>query len=755
MTPRYAFRRGIGGIAGLAWACALLLPLASPAAAVEAPERRDGRNGLSPRLAELSQPSVRALPPVAEARTLSVASRGPGSLLRDDRGRVLVEVGFDGGATAAVEDLREAGGSPLSVSRRYQTVSVWASPGQLTRLADVPGVGAVTEVLRPVVAASSCPAGIAVSEGDLQLRAAEARGAFGVDGTGVTVGVLSDSFDEDALAPTHESQDVASGDLPGPANTCAGQSTPVNVLEDFSDPSASDEGRGMAQIVHDLAPGADLSFATAFVSLPGFAQNVEDLAAAGADVIVDDVSYFEEPFFQEGPVGVAVGNVTQSGVTYFSSAGNNNVVLAGRDVASWEAPQFRDAGSCPAAAPAYADHCMDFDPGAGVDPTFGLKVAGEETLILDLQWAQPWNGVTTDLDAYLLNAADAVVADSENFNVSTTKKPFEFLAWTNSTGSAQTVRVAVNRCDVVCGGADGGDGASPRLKFALLQNGGGILESEYPESVGTDVVGPTIFGHNGAADAVSTGAIRFNTTTQPEPFSSRGPVTHYFGPVSGVVPALPLASPRTLAKPDLVATDCGVTTFFVPTATPGLFRFCGTSAAAPHAAAVAALMRDVDKSLSPAQIRSILRSTALPVGAFGAVAVGAGRIDALAALGAVAPEEEQPDTSPPAGPTSTAQGRTIAAAPDVRRPETFLRRRPGRLVLTSGRRARLVFRFGADEAGVVFLCRVDRGRFRRCAARLARRFGLGPHVVRVKARDAAGNVDRTPAVARFAVRHRG
>ena len=62
----------------------------------------------------------------------------------------------------------------------------------------------------------------------------------------------------------------------------------------------------MAQIVHDLAPGADLAFATAFNGEIAFANNIRNSAAAGAEVIVDDVFYPEEPFFQDGPIAVAV-----------------------------------------------------------------------------------------------------------------------------------------------------------------------------------------------------------------------------------------------------------------------------------------------------------------------------------------------------------------------------------------------------------------------------------------------------------------
>ena len=145
-----------------------------------------------------------------------------------------------------------------------------------------------------------------------------------------------------------QSEDVESGDLPGSGNTCPGQATPVNTpsmtLNLDRKIATEDEGRAMAQIVHDLAPGASLAFATAFNGELSFAENIEKLASpvseggAGAKVVADDVSYFDEPFFQDGPVAVAVENAVAGGAAYFSAAGNNNLILGGNNVASWEAP---------------------------------------------------------------------------------------------------------------------------------------------------------------------------------------------------------------------------------------------------------------------------------------------------------------------------------------------------------------------------------------------------------------------------------
>src|SRR6202044_2777680 len=93
-------------------------------------------------------------------------------------------------------------------------------------------------------------------------------------------------------------------------------------LEDYASGGA-DEGRPMMQIVHDIAPGASLAFYTAFNSEQDFANGILALAAAGCKVICDDVSYFDEPFFQNGIVAQAIQTVEAEGVTYVTSAGND------------------------------------------------------------------------------------------------------------------------------------------------------------------------------------------------------------------------------------------------------------------------------------------------------------------------------------------------------------------------------------------------------------------------------------------------
>jgi len=825
---------GIGGrVIGVSFALAAVAPSCAVAMS-------SGGN-LSPRLSELAKPSVRSKPAAKQAAMLSVAPSGPGSLQREGE-RVLISVRFAHGTSASLKALRAAGGRIVAVSRRYQTVTISASPASLQALAAVPRVQAVTETLAPIVyeagsslaaapSAATCEGGSAISEGVGQMHVGEARQEFGVSGAGVTVGALSDSFNtatkaasENQPIASHAAEDEASGDLPGAANPCSGQKTGVRVLEDYGPGSgkeeSTDEGRAMLQTVHDVAPNASLAFATAFPNEEAFARNIELLAkpvsegGAGAKVIADDVAYFEEPFFQDGPVAGAINRVSANGVEYFTAAGNDNLFDAGRhEIGSWEGPEFNDSGSCPAALSANTKvgapaHCMQFGS-SPAENTFGITVEKGATLTVDLQWAEPWYGVQTDLDVFLLNAEGIPIEEggevigSYGDNIKT-QKPVEAFQWEN-TGSTREVELAINHCFGVPCNEEASSSLAPRLKFALLENGGGILETQYPTSSGNDTVGPTIFGHSGSAGAITVGAERFDDNSAPEAYSSRGPVTHYFGPVSGLTPAPKLPAPEAVSKPDLVATDCGVTTFFA-SFEEGVWRYCGTSAAAPHAAGVAALMLQANPSLTPAQTRSALAASAQPVGTFGPNAVGAGLVDAFGAVGriALAPTitftqtpsaigrnrrptiafsanrpvgfscsldgaTPQACTSPFVPATPLADGRhrfevsgadiaghvgtsALSFVVDTKQPSAFFVKHPHKLIRTHKRTAKENFRFGSDESGVTFTCRVDASRFHRCAAKFSRWFSLGKHTVQVTARDATGNVDPTPAVFRFRVK---
>jgi hypothetical protein len=587
---------------------------------------------LSPRLLALSRdPRVRAL---------SLPRSGAGSLVRHRDGRLVVQIRMSHLSAASIGRLTSVGAQIVSTSPDYDTVTADVAPRTLSAIANDPDVTYVGEVLSPRVGAVTTgatrlaavtPSSVCaptISEADSLMNVATARAAHGVDGSGETVGILSDSFDEAIGAPTTAATDISTGDLPGVGNPC-GRTAPVVVQSDFSGGGQADEGRAMAQLVHDLAPGAHLAFATAFNGDLDFANQITALRSVNhADVVVDDVSYFNEPFFQNGPIANAANAASQAGVAYFSSAGNANVIVGGKDVSSYEAPVR--AASCPASVlslePLLA--CHDFDTSAGIDNGDGITVAPGGGFSVDLQWAQPWGGVTTDYDVFVVDARGRVVAASAVDNLGL-QQPFEFARFTNSSASTQTVSIVIGKF----AGA-----ANPRLKF-VLEGASGIGGVEHDTSTGSDIVGPTIFGHNGASTVGSTAAIPFNDSTRSENFSSRGPVTLLFANTPSTTP---LAAPQVLAKPDFAATD-GVRTTFFAQLIGGVERFFGTSAAAPQAAAVGALLRQFDPALTPADIMTTLRNTGRAVATNGSpTAVGGGYIDAAAALASVNPRPAAP-----------------------------------------------------------------------------------------------------------------
>lgn len=765
-----------------------------------------GDEPLAPSLQELTKQSVRSLPRPAQARLLGIAAEGPGSLIRED-GRVLVEARFESGAIAKLPALRRAGAEVLASSGRYQRATLSVPLTDLEELATVPRLAAVTPVRTPVARLPEACRGSVVTEGITQLDVEGARekieaalGEAPKEGQGLTIGVLSDSFNQATEATTggpiatKAPDDIINKDLPGVENSCADQSDPVLNLRDYEfkegDDLPSDEGRAMLQILHDVVPKARLAFNSAFNGELVFAQGIEELAAPGpegaeADVIVDDVGYFEEPFFQDGPVAAAVDKVVGEGVAYFAAAGNDNLFDAeGNEFASWEAPSFRDSADCPAAVRALTafgtTHCLDFNPTAAVDRTFGIKVEAGETLTVDLQWAEAWDNVNTNLDAYLLDAEGRLLTLATDKSLDT-QKPVEILQWSNESSAEKTVQLVVNRRT----------GGSPRVKFILLQNGGGVSGTEYPRSGGGDVVGPAVYGHAGAAAAITLGAVHFTSPPEPEPYSSRGPATHYFGPVDDTNPAPPLGSREVVSKPDAAATDCVRTTFFAFQSPPGsgIWRFCGTSAAAPHAAGIAALAIEAEGGLStPAQVRRALVGTASPIAGSGPCVVGGGLLDAEGAVEAmlgeatpatpaaceppasggpvfVAPgswgleqpperpkepeKPKEPETRPP-NPAPTPPT-PVPPVETAKPPSTSIPTHPRKVVRTRRALTRIVFRFAANPANVTFRCQFDGSPWRACAARVSRWFGLGQHVVRAQARGADGLLDPTPAVFRFRV----
>lgn len=497
--------------------------------------------------------------------------------------------------------------------------SVVASQGGVVRGTPAGPEPHVAGIVRPLV-------GSAESQGDVAHRADLARGTFGVNGSGLKIGIISDSFDNLGAAAA----DVASGDLPGPGNP-NGFLTPVQLAGsgDLGDGSGSDEGRAMLQIVHDVAPGAELYFATAFNSITDFADNIVALRAAGCDIIVDDIFYFVETGLHKGQNGItspndcavvteAVNVVTAAGALYFSSAGNSGSVTQGGPGA-WEG-DYVSGGTLAAVGTFPGGDVLDWDSTAGAATSNLITVSSIPTM----HWSDPLGAATNDYDLFVLNGALTTVVGASTDVQAGAGDPFEgvfaniaagnrLVVLRNASAATRFISLSTNRGELTFATTGQTRGHS------TAENGYGVAATPAAASFGP----PT---PNGPFPGAFTGA------NQVESFSSDGPRRVFFNADgTAITPGDFLATGGALLqKPDLTAADGVATT--LPGAS-GLNPFYGTSAAAPHAGAIAALVKAAAPSFTPAQIRSCLTSTAIDIMAVGADRdSGAGIVDALAAV---------------------------------------------------------------------------------------------------------------------------
>ncbi|MFP5268729.1 S8 family peptidase [Coleofasciculus sp.] len=460
--------------------------------------------------------------------------------------------------------------------------------------------------------------GKTTSQANVALRADVARNRFGVDGKGVTIGVLSDSFNFLGTA----AEDVASGDLPSGINVLKDLPNDGSLGEDIF---GIDEGRAMMQLIHDVAPGANLAFHTAAFNETDFAQGILALANAGADIIVDDIFYPTEPMFQDGIIAQAVDTVVAQGVAYFSAAGN--------DARQSYESAFNGSNLF---EPLVSGEFHDFDPGAGIDILQSLTIPENGGFGISFQWDSPFFSVSggagspNDLDIFLFDESGTnILASSINQNVGNDAVEF-FSFFNDGSLGTDTFNLAISKVE----GLDPG-----LMKYILFGNG---TLNEY------DTASGTVFGHPNARGAEAVGAAFYQDTPEfgvappkLQPFSSAGPTPILFDRAGNR-----LANPEIRLKPEIIAVDGTNTTFFPPPFLgprdpegDGFPNFFGTSAAAPHAAAVAALILQAAPGTSPTEIYRILETTALDMESPGFdFDSGFGLIQADRALAAVVPE---------------------------------------------------------------------------------------------------------------------
>ena len=543
-------------------------------------------------------------------------------------GRVLVDLRADV-TPAVLARIEELGGEVVNSVGKYRAIRAWLPLDSMEVLAALDEVQWIRVADRAMTnremrhadfdsVVAQATDKVDTSEGDAAHDVPEARAEYGVDGTGVGIGVLSNGIG--TLADRQ-----ASGDLPDSVVILDGQAGERDHLE----------GTAMLEIVHDLAPGAHLYFATAFGSPAQFAANIETLCEAGADVIVDDVIWFAESAFQDDVVAKGVNAAVEAGCFYFSAAGNGGNLNDGT-ASVWEG-DFADAGDEPQVGVVSVGDQHEFADGVSAN-----RIT-EWALAYLLKWADPLGASANDYDLYLLDESLTTVVRSSTSVQDGEQDPFESLY-----GSAEDVggHLVVVRSE-------------GEARYIRLNAYDGELEH---------VTAGQVFGHFGAENAISVAAVAapsaggedgvFDGSESVEPFSSDGPRRMFFQPDGTPITPGNFSSTggEVLDKPDIAAADG------VRTSTPGFELFEGTSAAAPHAAAIAALMVEAAggrNRIDPATLRAALTNAALDIEAPGPDRdSGAGIPLAPAAVSGVVSGGQH------RAPTGTLQDRTLSVHAD-------------------------------------------------------------------------------------------
>lgn len=543
----------------------------------------------------------------------SFKSRHPGKAFRPgDAYRSLLfkgeKVGVSVRTTSNPENVasrfRRGGFELTTANGRYGVLEGFMPVTLLRELGQRADVISVQPLFRP----QTRSVGLANNQGDEALRADLARQNLGMTGAGVKIGIISDSINQLGAGVF---DGIRSGDLP-----FAG----VNVLEDGT-VSPEDEGRAMAELIHDIAPDAELLFHTALPSQLAMAEGIDRLAAAGADIIVDDIGFADEPLFAPGVIDVAIRDFVQAGGIYLSAAGNSGFSGYQIEASFVEASDGR--------------MLLDFDP---ADDAVDTRMAMSGVTLFGtmvLQWSDPYNGVvglaTSDLSlAFYVPGTDQLITVVDQANL-ITGAPLETFS---AIGDAFDIEIEL---------VETAEGATPPRFVRMHSFASGIIY----EHTATP---STTAGHGSGPFTISVGAVPFFNAPPvipdtdpilPEDFSSSGPVTRVYDFDGNLLP-----EPVTENKPDIAGID-GVNTSFFPVDEFGnpqdidadddfLPNFFGTSAAAPNVAAVVALMLQANPNATQAEVLEVLKQTARPVNGL-AQGVwdpqgGFGLVDALAAV---------------------------------------------------------------------------------------------------------------------------
>src|SRR3954454_9575596 len=398
---------------------------------------------VSPASAASSQDPVSAKVPSLlrdAARSAAVKSKQAGAKAHvmgvDGSGRLGVQVYAAAPITAAQQaTLTSLGASVLKNSADFKgvpgadlpstgLVSATIPYDKLDAVASLGWVTALRPSLRPAV-----DVGPITAEG-VQLHKDDVAQAHGLTGRGQKVGAISGDVD-------HLADSVKQGELP--AN--------VQVLAQAA--YDDDEGTAMLEIIHDMAPGAKLAFASTRDTTAQYVEAFHTLANAGVTMIAEDIALDDEPAFQQGIGAATAESLARHGIWISSSAGN----LGGR-----HAPRVAAVGTGKGADGATGPYtnCPSAPTNTvalrGTDNTYNLNLLPGAATLVTLQWSEPraiyptvGQGGFTNLDLYLMDGSGTTcLAASNATQANGVGDTLEQLVYQNTTATPQQARLVVN-----------------------------------------------------------------------------------------------------------------------------------------------------------------------------------------------------------------------------------------------------------------------------------------------------------------------
>ncbi len=462
----------------------------------------------------------------------------------------------------------------IIISENLSAIDVYFPINELESLNTEIEVINFARVLFPSVLGSE-PGGAVVSQGDSVQRSNIIRDSYRmvnngqlvpVDGRGINIGVISNSFDTQphTNGKSKGTIDAEQGDLP--------DEPPVEVFKEYPFGTASDEGRAILHIVHDVAPGARLGFYAGAVSPRDIELGVNVFSEGGYNIVLDDLTFITEPFFGGGRIAQAIQLFTSvPGRSYFSSAGNfGNRASQAIFSSSFSAPVNNFLSSNVERA-----HVFDLNADGTEDVLQKFHVTQPGTFLIVLQWdegmASQENsiGAVADLDIY-------IVDDFGNLIVGNNRK--------NEDGDATEILVfqatGVGDANIMITSANGPPDPNLAFRYIVFRSDG----LEFLENFGA----PTISGHAMIPEVHAIAAANYQNVDNPVP--------EYYSSDGGVLPN-GINAHVTLTAPDGVHTNVASIGQYK---TGDIFTsFFGTSASVGHAAATMALLMSAQPSWYP------------------------------------------------------------------------------------------------------------------------------------------------------------